>query len=89
MTDRCTVKDSRFVVPCDTLSSQTNIPNAGFSKAKGIARWHYTQRQTGEASRIFFGVVTKASPNGFLFNFCPFCGEQIDAPFAEQDGDEA
>lgn len=87
MTDKCIILDGRFVIPCDSLSTQTDTPHAGFSKAKGIARWHYTNLKTGEASRTFFGVKTKASPNGFLFNFCPFCGGKIDAPFAEKDED--
>ena len=30
--------------------------------------------ETRKSSRTFFGVKSKASPDGFLFNFCPFCG---------------
>ena len=86
--DACTVRDGRFVVPCGTLAAQTDTDFAGFSKAKGIARWHYINLKTREPSRTFYGVKSKASPNGFLFNFCPFCGSKIDAPFAD-DGNEA
>ena len=80
---KCSVKDGRFVEPCDTLRDQTDTPMAMLSRAKGTVRWHYTNIQTGEPSRTFFGVKTKANPEGFAFNFCPFCGERIDAPFAD------
>ena len=81
----CTVRDGRFVEPCKSLLEQTDIGNAGFSKAKGLARWHYTNLETRKSSRTFFGVKSKASPDGFLFNFCPFCGTRIDAPFNGDD----
>jgi len=83
--DKCSVRDGMFVEPCDTLAANCDNEMAGFSKAKGITRWHYTNFRERRPSRTFYGVKTKASPNGFLFNFCPFCGEKIDAPFAEQD----
>jgi len=84
---KCTVRDGRFVEPCVTLESMVEIPQAGFSRAKGIARWSYTNLATHKPSRTFFGIKSKAHPNGMLFNFCPFCGEKIDAPFAEPEGD--
>lgn len=82
---RCTVTDGRFVEPCSALDQnvQNNIP--GFSKAKGIAVWNLVNHDTHKPSRRYFGVKTPAHPNGFLFNFCPFCGVQIDAPFAEKE----
>lgn len=66
------------------LRTHTDNEYGGFSKAKGITRWVYSHIPTGKQTRSFYGVKTKASPNGFLFNFCPFCGEKIDAPFAEE-----
>lgn len=82
---KCTVREGRFVDPCDTLESQTDNIAAGFSRAKGTARWHYTNINNRQPSRTFFGVKTRESPNGMLFNFCPWCGERIDAPFADSD----
>lgn len=86
MTDKnkCSVKDGAFVEPCKLLAEavDNNIP--GFSKAKGIFRQDLTNMTTGQPSRTMFGIKTKQFPNGLLFNNCPWCGEQIDAPFIEQ-----
>jgi hypothetical protein len=82
---KCSVREGRFVDPCDTLASMVEIQAAGFSRGKGIARWAYTNTQTLEPSRTFFGVKTKERPNGMLFNVCPWCGERIDAAFASND----
>lgn len=77
----CSVTDERFVVPCSTLAGviDNNIP--GFSRAKGVFIQNLTNVNTGEASRSYVGIKSKAHPNGFLFNFCPFCGADISAPF--------
>jgi len=81
----CEVREGRFVDPCDTLASMTHNTSPGFSKQKGIASWSLVNMETHEPSRSYFGILTKEYPNGFLFNFCPFCGKQIDAPFAEKE----
>lgn len=81
----CVVREGMFVEPCAMLAEMTDTPNAGFSKAKGIARWHYTDMATRQPSRTFFGAKSKEHPNGMLFNFCPWCGTKIDAPFAARD----
>lgn len=78
---KCTVKDGRFVIPCKTLQSATDNIIGGFSRKKAIACWNYTNIETGEPSRTYFGVRTVNHPNGIAFNNCPFCGEEIDAPF--------
>lgn len=80
---KCVVRDGNFVDACETLSACTDNIAPGFSKAKGIARWSYTNLKTRQPSRTFYGVKSAESPKGMLFNFCPFCGEKIDAPFAE------
>ena len=85
---KCEVREGRFIEPCDTLNSMVEIIAPGFSRAKGIVRWTYTNVTTLQTSRIFFGMKSKDHPNGMLFNFCPWCGEQIDAPFANQNGDD-
>lgn len=83
----CAVRDGRFIDPCDTLNTMTHNIAPGFSKSKGIARWSLVNMTTHEPSRGYFGILTKEYPNGFLFNFCPFCGVQIDAPFTEKEED--
>lgn len=82
---KCTVRDGRFVDACSTLLECADNIIPGFSKAKGIARWSYTNLTTLQPSRTFYGVKTKENPNGMLFNFCPFCGEPIDAPFLDDE----
>lgn len=85
----CTVRDGSFVVPCAALQTVTDNIAPGFSKKKGIARWSLVNMGTHEPSRSYFGVKCAEYPNGFLFNFCPFCGVKIDAPFNSdvKDGD--
>lgn len=81
----CTVRDGKFVEPCQTLLDNVDVANAGFSKAKGIARWVSVSMETLDPLRSMIGIRTKAHPNGILFNHCPFCGEKIDAPFNSGD----
>ena len=87
MTDRirCSVRDGLFVEPCETLASNTDNYIPGFSKAKGIFRRELTNRKTLKPSRTYYGIKSKAHPNGFLFNVCPFCGEDISAPFTHDE----
>lgn len=87
MTDRvkCTVRDGRFVEPCKTLMEATD--NHGFSKARGIFRSELHNMKLMKPSRTYFGIKSKRFPNGILFNNCPFCGEEIDAPFNGEDND--
>lgn len=77
----CKVRDGRFVDPCESLASVVANNTPGFSAVKGIAQWNMTNIETHQPSRTYFGVKTKEMPNGFLFNFCPFCGVKIDEPF--------
>ncbi len=95
MTDRtipepvnCTVKDGRFVVPCSTLAGviDNNIP--GFSKAKGVFIQQLSNRYTGKPARTYIGIKSKMHPRGFLFNFCPFCGGDISAPFMRDQSEQ-
>ncbi len=83
---KCTVRDGLFVDACDGLQGATDIP--GFSKAKGIFRQELTNIETRKSSRTYYGIKTKKHPNGLLFNFCPWCGAQIDEPFNPRDEGE-
>lgn len=80
---KCGVREGLFVEPCGALESviDNNIP--GFSKAKGVFISHLTNMTTMKPSRTYIGIKSKQRPNGFLFNFCPFCGTDISAPFKD------
>lgn len=82
---KCNVLDGNFVEPCTSLSENTDNAFAAAGRAKGITRWTYWDTVDRVPSRTFFGVKTKARPDGFLFNFCPFCGEDISAPFMDKE----
>lgn len=81
----CYVREGRFVEPCEGLESAVENISPAFSKASGIARWTLTNMKERKPSRTMFGIKSKKYPKGMLFNFCPFCGAQIDAPFAEEE----
>lgn len=85
---QCEVREGRFVDPCGALADLIDNIAPGFSKRKGIARWHLVNHETHKPSRSYIGVQCAAHPNGFLFNFCPVCGERIDAPFAQDASDD-
>jgi hypothetical protein len=82
---KCTVSEDRdHIRPCDALAKETEFGNP-HPRKRGIFCWALRNMKTGKASRTMFGVVSTESPKGFLFNFCPFCGESIDAPFTEPE----
>lgn len=81
MADKCTVRDGRFVEPCVDLDQNCEIGTPPRGKQRGIWEWLYSNTETHEPSRSFFGAKTTHRPKGMLFNFCPWCGERIDAPF--------
>jgi hypothetical protein len=80
----CTVREGAFVEPCDALSSIID----SFSRAKGVFIQNLTNRQTNKPSRSYVGIKSTNHKNGILFNFCPFCGVEIDAPFSGGVGDD-
>lgn len=79
---KCSVsEDGRHIIPCRMLTSvfEDNSPPSN----KGIIQYQLHNNQTGKPSRTFF--IAKSGDykkNGLALNFCPFCGEKIDAPFA-------
>lgn len=84
---KCSILDEKFVRPCTSLSS-VMMPGHPRGKQRGIFSWVLTNLQTHERSRTFFGVKSGAyTEKGLAFNFCPFCGESIDAPFKESNND--
>lgn len=87
MSKKCTVRAGLFVEPCDALAGAVDNNTPDFSRAKGVSVWNLSNLRTGEPSRTYFGLKSKNHPNGLLFNFCPWCGEQIDAPFNLSGGE--
>ena len=84
-TAKCSVRDGSFVEPCTPLQMVTDV--GGISKAKGIAVWQYFSTKNYKPSRTYYGVRSKGRPDGLAFNFCPFCGEAISAPFMAEEVD--
>lgn len=81
---KCTVRDGNHVEPCVTLAESSEGGNPQPRK-RGIFPWVYYSPGVAEPVRTFFGCVSTTHPKGFAFNFCPFCGEKINAPFVPPD----
>jgi hypothetical protein len=86
--EKCTIRDGRFVEPCDMLDKMSEFGNPPKGKSRGIYAWAYTNTRTHQPSRTFFGAKSTTQPNGMAFNFCPWCGERIDAPLLMATGDK-
>lgn len=83
MSEKCTVTDGKFVDACPALLACTEFGNPS-GKRKGLYAWEMHSPQTGP-TRTMFGVKSgEHVVKGMLFNFCPFCGEEISQPFADR-----
>lgn len=82
---KCTISDDGMhVKPCSSLAETTMFGNPR-GKQRGIWRWALFNFNTNKPSRTYFGAKSgDHTDNGLIFNFCPYCGTQIDSPFAEQ-----
>lgn len=77
---RCTISEGRFVVPCVPLADAVG---------GAVAHAHYFDMASRRPSRSYFVLKSGAyRDRGMAMNVCPFCGERIDAPFAENDDSE-
>jgi hypothetical protein len=83
MTKKCTV-EGKHVRPCSALEEATEFGNPPPPKHKrtGIFAWALTDRETGQPSRTLWGAKTSQHPNGVIFNFCPWCGADLQASHA-------
>ena len=79
--EKCTVRDGLFVEPCKSLDEMTEFGNPPPGKQRGIYSWRFTNLNTHKPTRHFFGAKSTAQPKGLAFNFCPWCGTDISAPF--------
>lgn len=68
----CSVVDSDFLDPCDRLRSNSNFRVE-----------HRIDMVTRKPSRSFAAIGSRF--NQTALNFCPFCGERIDAMFYEKE----
>lgn len=82
---KCGVRDGKHVEPCLSLAESNEGGNPQPRK-RGIFAWVYFKPQLEGPTRTFFGSVSTTHPKGLAFNFCPFCGEKIDAPFNGEAG---
>lgn len=84
---KCVIRDGKFVEPCEPLSDVTEAGNP-IGKRKGVYVWVMHSRESHDPTRVMFGVKSGDHvKTGMLFNFCPFCGERIDAPFNQEASD--
>ena len=80
---KCRVEAGKFVEPCKSLQEATEFGNP-IGKRKGVWCWEYHNREQSGPTRRFFGIKSgEFAEKGLAFNYCPFCGEKIDAPFTE------
>lgn len=84
---KCSVRDGKFVEPCRLLEKATEYGNPR-GKQKGV--FAYEWHTPAGPSRTFYGAKSgEYVTGGLVFNFCPYCGERIDAPFAKDDEPKA
>lgn len=82
--NKCTLsEDGKIIAACARLAEATEFDQPR-GKKKGVFLWDFENAKTG-ARRTMYGVKSGTFvKDGLLFNFCPFCGEKIDSPFAEE-----
>lgn len=81
----CSVRDGRFIEPCDTLE-QFIASHAPYAvRGSGFFHLTYTNINTLKPTRSMVGYKTPQKKKGLLINFCPWCGTKIDAPFVEPE----
>lgn len=81
---KCSVRAGNFVEPCTALEEVT-IGEAAFNSRKGVVVWNLFNLTSGAPTRSFIGVRSgSVHKKGMAFNFCPFCGTDISAPFLRE-----
>lgn len=77
-TIKCTVRDGKFVEPCDALAGAAEYGHPR-GKQKGVFAYAWSNHE-GPTRTMFGAKSGEHVTRGLLFNFCPYCGERIDAP---------
>lgn len=86
---KCSIRDGLFVEPCSALEEATMFGNSR-GKQRGIYAQALWSRATDKHARTYY--VVKSGDyivGGIILNFCPFCGERIDAPALAGAGEKA
>lgn len=79
---KCRVLNGNELEPCKRLGGAAEFGNPS-GKKKGIFLWRLVDMDSGDVSRQFAGAKSGDHvERGLAFNYFPFCGEKIDAPFA-------
>lgn len=77
----CTIRDGKFVEPCDALEE---VVEYGHPRGKQKGIFAYAWSNTKGPTMTMFGAKSgEQVERGLLFNFCPYCGVRIDAPATE------
>lgn len=84
---KCTLNGAH-VVPCTALAraAEFGTPPRSNTKRTGIFAWRLTNMETRQPSRTMFGAKTTEHPKGLIFNFCPWCGADLQGSHTAQDG---
>jgi len=80
----CKITDGKFVEPCTSLAGA--MDGSGFTQGRALYLHQTVNLSTLKPCRSF--VVLRMGDHvqkGIALNVCPFCGERIDAPFADND----
>ena len=81
---RCSVRDGRFIEPCASLEGV--FDGHAWGKGRGLFLQQMTHLPTGKPSRSFVVLrMGEHKEKGIVLNCCPFCGERIDAPVANDE----
>lgn len=79
---KCRVTDGKFVEPCKDLAAAAEEGHPR-GRSKGIYAWNYSN-DFGPTRRFFGAKTGEFVSKGIAFNYCPFCGEKIEEPFASE-----
>ena len=79
MTERvkkCTL-EGKVVNPCSALAEVTDCNPR--SSGKGVCEWNGVDIETNKTIRRMYGVKGgEHKKKGLAFNFCPFCGTNLE-----------
>lgn len=84
MKGKCEIEAGKFLRPCDPLSETMEIGHPT-GKRKGIFM-HALSTLEGPTRSMASAKSGAFVKGGILFNYCPFCGVDISAPFSGDKG---
>lgn len=83
--------EGSHVIPCSALANAAEFgtPPPAHTKRTGVFAWRLTNIETHKPSRTMFGAKTTAHPKGLIFNFCPWCGVDLQGSHSAKKGPAA